>query len=227
MYKRQAYVCAADLPSNEVNLTVLPDFDDDGVDDSVDLDDDNDVILDTEEGDDDLDNDGEPNRRDLDSDGDGCPDVQEAGLIDPDDNGILGTGLTNTVKVDADGKVIKNADNTDVNPPGYTTPAALDGDNNGTQDYKEVGTGVNFSTQPANTSVLQGSNATFQTTISASGSLVYQWQKSDDGIAWENIDESASLMISGLFKGDIGDTYPRAIEPVSYTHLTLPTKSSV
>ena len=56
-----SYVCAADLPSNEVLLTVLPDFDDDGVDDGVDLDDDNDGILDTEEGEDDLDGDGEPN----------------------------------------------------------------------------------------------------------------------------------------------------------------------
>ena len=126
-----ANVCLPNQPSGEATLTVLTDFDDDGIDDSVDLDDDNDGILDTVEdaGNNNIDGDGQPNSRDLDSDGDGCPDVQEAGLTDPDDNGILGTGLTNTVKVDAQGRVIKNADNSDVNPPGYTTPNDLD--NNG------------------------------------------------------------------------------------------------
>ena len=66
----RTFVCADDLPSNEAILTVLPDFDDDGLDDSVDLDDDNDGILDTEEdaGNSDIDGDGKPNSRDLDSD---------------------------------------------------------------------------------------------------------------------------------------------------------------
>ena len=51
-----------------------------------DLDDDNDGILDTEEGTltDDFDGDGIPNRLDSDSDGDGCSDVIEAGFTDPD-----------------------------------------------------------------------------------------------------------------------------------------------
>ena len=110
-------VCAADLPSNEALLTVLKDFDDDGVPDNVDLDDDNDGILDTEEGEDDLDGNGEPNRRDLDSDGDGCPDVQEAGLYDPDDNGIVTIGSTSEVKVDAQGLVIASVNGTPIPLP--------------------------------------------------------------------------------------------------------------
>ena len=72
-------------------------------------------------------------------------------IIDPDDNGILGTGLTNTVVVDVTGLVIENSVASGlgaINPPGYTTPAALDGDSNGTQDYKEVGSGVTFSSHP-------------------------------------------------------------------------------
>ena len=54
----------------------------------------------------DLDNDGIINSLDLDSDGDGCFDVFEAGLQDPDEDGILGEG---TPVVDADGKIISEA----------------------------------------------------------------------------------------------------------------------
>ena len=46
------------------------------------MDDDNDGILDTDEGESDLDGDGIPNSFDLDSDNDGCLDVVEAGLDD-------------------------------------------------------------------------------------------------------------------------------------------------
>ncbi len=49
------------------------------------------------EGSGDFDQDGIINSLDLDSDADGCPDVQEAGLPDPDDNGILGTGTLRPV----------------------------------------------------------------------------------------------------------------------------------
>ena len=58
------------------------DVDGDGILDSVDLDDDNDGILDTDEGSGsvDTDGDGTPDTQDLDSDDDGCFDVVEAGL---------------------------------------------------------------------------------------------------------------------------------------------------
>ena len=75
----------------------------------LDLDDDNDGIIDTDEGavfntynvsgvsyvglgsSQDTDNDGIKNHFDLDADGDGCYDVIEAGFEDPDNDGIIGT----------------------------------------------------------------------------------------------------------------------------------------
>lgn len=60
--------------------TSMADFDKDGINDDVDLDDDNDGIIDADEGTGDLDNDGMPNRLDLDSDGDGINDLEESGL---------------------------------------------------------------------------------------------------------------------------------------------------
>ncbi|MFY0605004.1 MAG: T9SS type B sorting domain-containing protein [Flavobacteriaceae bacterium] len=105
------------------------DFDNDGVLDTIDLDDDNDGILDTEEqnGDPnrDSDSDGNPDRRDLDSDNDGCLDVIEAGFTDGDGNGTLGS-LPDLV--DTNG-LITGA------PDGYTSP--LDANSNGINDFQE------------------------------------------------------------------------------------------
>ncbi len=56
------------------------DSDNDGIFNSIDIDDDNDGILDTEEGDSDFDADGIINRLDLDADGDGINDFEESGL---------------------------------------------------------------------------------------------------------------------------------------------------
>lgn len=98
------------------------DFDMDGIDDIIDLDDDNDGILDTVEqaGNPirDTDNDGIPDHLDLDSDNDGCNDVIEAGFTDPDANGTLGD-IPDTV--DSDGLIIGE-------PDGYTTPSDVNGD---------------------------------------------------------------------------------------------------
>ena len=63
------------------------DNDEDGVADSVDLDDDNDGILDTVEGGEDRDGDGVPNFFDLDSDNDGLYDVVENNGTDADNDG--------------------------------------------------------------------------------------------------------------------------------------------
>ena len=106
------------------------DFDDDNIPNSTDLDDDNDGILDVEEGNlfEDTDNDGYPNRIDLDADGDDCFDVIEAGYDDPNGDGILGD-LPD--EVDIFGKVINE-------PTGYTTPD--DKDMNGTFDFLEKST---------------------------------------------------------------------------------------
>ncbi len=96
----------ADSPS--VSFNVLRDYDGDGIADIYDIDDDNDGILDTEEGNIDTDNDGIPNQLDLDSDGDGCPDAIEANVpttfkeapvsnLDTDNTTTIITNIANAV----------------------------------------------------------------------------------------------------------------------------------
>lgn len=121
--------CSSEM---EVREECIPDFDDDGVLDDDDLDDDNDGILDSIEQngilDRDSDNDGFPDHMDLDSDNDNCSDVIEAGFTDSDDNGTLGN-LPDTV--DVDGLIIGESD-------GYTQP--LDNDNDLILDFQEANT---------------------------------------------------------------------------------------
>ena len=105
-------------------LACFADFDGDGIDNATDLDDDNDGILDTDEGTGDADGDGIPNLYDLDSDNDGCLDTTEAGFTDANEDGILdGTGI------DADGKVTGGTD-------GYTTP--LDSNTDSVLDFLDA-----------------------------------------------------------------------------------------
>ncbi|MDO6518811.1 gliding motility-associated C-terminal domain-containing protein [Zobellia uliginosa] len=67
----------------------------------------------------DTDGDGFDDRIDTDSDNDGIPDVTEAGGLDPDNDGIIGTGSID----DADGDGLSDIVDTDDN----TTPTATDG----------------------------------------------------------------------------------------------------
>ena len=185
-----SFACDQDITTPEVFLRISNDFDQDGIVNSVDLDDDNDGILDTEETGGDLDGDGVPNWFDLDSDGDGCKDVKEAGLEDPDDNGILGTGATNAVVVDNNGKVIKNENQTPVT--GYTDP--LDADNSGTKDYKELSAGVTVTAHPVNRVVVQRGTTTFTADGSLNGGAVisFRWQVSTNGgFNWQNLANNA------------------------------------
>ena len=134
LFINPSYACDSLRISDEAILDIIKDSDEDDVpDEPDDLDDDNDGILDVVEDTVDTDGDGIPNHLDLDSDGDGCYDVIEAGFSDPDNDGILGTS---PVTVDSLGKVIKNADGTDV-IDGYTEPADLN--QNGIKDYLEAG----------------------------------------------------------------------------------------
>ena len=65
----------------------VPDADRDGLNNGVDIDDDNDGLTDVMEGAFDFDNDGIINSLDLDSDNDGIPDLVEAGGTDTDNDG--------------------------------------------------------------------------------------------------------------------------------------------
>ena len=86
------FACDPDVSTDVSTLNVfLPDYDNDGFVDKLDLDADNDGILDADEDTTDIDGDGFPNYIDLDSDGDGCYDAVEAGFTDPDNDGFLGT----------------------------------------------------------------------------------------------------------------------------------------
>ena len=67
-----------------------PDCDSDGIENSIDQDDDNDGISDVIETNLDFDLDGIPNSIDLDSDNDGCFDAVESGFNDPDNDGLMG-----------------------------------------------------------------------------------------------------------------------------------------
>ena len=90
--------CGSVTHTTQTIISVDTDNDNDGVPDGIDLDDDNDGILDTYEDsaglNNDIDGDGIVNSKDLDSDGDGCFDVTEAGLSDPDGDGLLGDGFS-------------------------------------------------------------------------------------------------------------------------------------
>ena len=78
----------------------------------------------------DTDGDGIGDYLEIDSDGDGCADTIEAGFIDPDGDGILGTS---PVTVDSNGQVTGQG--------GYTSPADLD--TNSIFDFQEIGPDAN------------------------------------------------------------------------------------
>ncbi|MGO4913402.1 cadherin-like domain-containing protein, partial [Leeuwenhoekiella sp. W20_SRS_FM14] len=138
------------------------DNDGDGINDIVDLDDDNDGILDTDEdfnedGDNnprtnpsDKDGDGIPNYFDLDTDNDGIPDYREAGgTDDPDGNGQPGIGVLDNTEVNDNGiplAVTTDQTSTDSNlaipnTAGTNNPdfIDLDSDNDGIVDAIEAG----------------------------------------------------------------------------------------
>ena len=166
------------------------DFDLDGISDSDDFDDDNDGIYDEWEGDIDTDGDGLVNRLDLDSDNDGCLDVVEAGYTDPDDNGILGTGTTDSVIVNSLGVVIANSDGTAV-IDGYTLPNDMD--NNGIYDFRQPGEQIEITKHPddvvINKACLDSTDDTpFFNVVTDNYYTTYTWQISyDNGITWKKI----------------------------------------
>jgi len=174
MVSNIAYECDPVTTSDVATLVSLPDNDNDGVPDVVDVDDDNDGIFDTDEQDAsgvdmDSNNNGTPDRFELDSDSDGCDDVTEAGFTN---NGFGMLGNTNPPNVLANGQV-------DFADDGYTTPNDLD--NNGIYDFQEAGAVANITTDPVDQDFVLGGSATFDAT---SDGDTYQWEASTDGVNW-------------------------------------------
>ena len=163
-----------------LNITAPMDCDNDGVTDKIDLDDDNDGILDTLETNADFDQNGKINSLDLDSDGDGCYDVIEAGLIDPDKDGLLGTS---PVMVDEFGKVISAL--------GYLSPADLN--QSGEYDFIELPQTIQITKQPLPLMVVfVGKDMTINIELNTESNVNIQWQilQPDINSSWVDLEET-------------------------------------
>lgn len=120
------------------------DSDLDGIPDNTDIDDDNDGILDTDEGaSTDTDGDGIVDRLDLDSDNDGIPDIIEAGGVDTNNDGRVdddtdtdGDGWADTFDSDNGGVALIDPD---TDNDGINNYRDLDSDNDGIEDIIEAG----------------------------------------------------------------------------------------
>jgi len=137
------------MPGGNVDYRQALDNDGDGINDDVDLDDDNDGIPDTDEGNGltDTDGDGIPDSLDLDSDNDGVPDIIEAGGIDTDGDGHVDypTPGDPTSMVDTnndgleDGIAAATLPDLDSDNDGIKDRLDLDSDNDGIADVTEAG----------------------------------------------------------------------------------------
>ena len=185
------------------------DSDLDGIDNNCDLDDDNDGVLDTDEGcvpdvtglicTLDTDGDGIVDSQDEDSDNDGCVDALEAGHSDPDGDGVLGNS-----------PVIANIDGTVSGQGGYTGAGAT----------IRQATLAEIQTGPTNQTVAFGTNAAFSIAATSlatlsfasgapnfavppatdnSAALKYQWQE-DSGSGFVNISDG------GIYSGALTQT---------------------
>ena len=205
-------------------FSILGDFDKDGVPDIDDDDDDNDGILDTVEDngvvDRDTNGNGIPDRIELDSDGDLCFDVTEAGFVDVDGDGMLGTS---PVVVDpANGRVVGHD---------YTImPNDLDG--NGIRDFQEAGEAAAITSPPTDQNFVLNGSATFTAVAIAD---TYQWEVSTDGgTTWANVVDDGSngattntLKVSNLIDTDSNNLYRLSAEYVSYACDTTPAISDI
>ena len=158
-------------------VTSSPDCDSDGVENSVDQDDDNDGIKDEIETDGDTDGDGIPNSIDRDSDNDGCYDVVEAGFIDQNNDGIIGDSI---LFVDSNGLVL-NQDSYNEIPQ--------DLNNNGIYDFLEVlDLPEILSPDQSFIEIEPGKSATLSYPYSAS-SYYFRWQIKRDFEDWTDLSE--------------------------------------
>ena len=82
-----------------------------------------------------------PDYLDLDSDDDGILDVVEAGIDDPDMNGLAGSGIGNTVPdADGDGLIdqVDPIDDVNAGPGPGTKPTIADTDNDGYPNFQDI-----------------------------------------------------------------------------------------
>jgi gliding motility-associated-like protein len=174
-----------DFQDTSISLTITAarDCDHDGVPDDIDLDDDNDGILDTDETQEDFDKNGTGNSRDLDSDGDGCYDTYEAGFEDQDQDGILGSS---PVEVDALGRVTSAS--------GYTNPADID--NSGQSDFLELPPSPTITLQPPLTlAIIPNQEMTLNVEMNNSEMFDIQWQiLQPSAMEWKDLKTSASFI---------------------------------
>ena len=138
------FIAATSLPLPDTDGDNTPDFqdaddvDNDGIVDSIDLDDDNDGIPDTLEGDGlvDTDGDGVVDSRDLDSDNDGLLDIVESGVANPatldaDNDGRI--DASNSVGINGLADIVETS--VDSNTIDYTV---VDTDNDTIADFRDL-----------------------------------------------------------------------------------------
>ena len=157
----------------------MGDCDNDQVPNTIDLDDDNDGILDSDEGFIDTDLDGIPDHLDLDADNDGCLDVLEADFTDDDLDGLLGES---PVTVDVQGRVVGYG--------GYVSPS--DRNQNLSYDFQEYTPILAWVTQPASTLPFS-SDIQLMGEVSSPTFALYQWQINRATTAlpsWEDLQDS-------------------------------------
>ena len=104
------------------------------------------------------------------------PSIYRSVVDTPD--GILGNS---PVKVDELGRVIQSADGT--TSQGYFKPK--DGDANGVEDYREVGSAAVITVEPVTDRVDGGDTIVLGTVVEVTGTAVYEWYESrDSGKVW-------------------------------------------
>ena len=180
-------------------LTADGDSDCDGVPDSTDIDDDNDGILDTEEGDLDTDQDGIPNSLDLDSDGDGCPDAVE------------GDGVFTKLLVDA-------------SIDGGNTGSSYTGVNYGV--IQNLGNDVDTNGVPTVASGGQGVGSALD--AGSSCIIAWDGSENNDWLEPANWSTNATPGSNAIVTIPSGlDTYPTATESVSVNSVIMNSGSSL
>ena len=97
---------------------------------------------------------------------------------------------------------------------GYRDPSDLDED--GVYDFQQKGDVPEFSESYDDNDIViikEGADTTFTTTVEYEGSVDVVWQMcNDDCSQCTIIEESPGLMMTGIFRGDIGGIEPSVIE---------------